>query len=56
MLRIVVIVATLNKKQRYMSLKVTKSKICITGMLVGIGLIGLLPVLSEAGLIVYKQF
>ncbi len=37
-----------------MSFKVRKSNICIIGMLVGIGLIGLLPVLSAAGFIVYK--
>lgn len=38
-----------------MSLKVTKSKICMIGMLVGIGLIGLLPVLTAAGIIAYKS-
>jgi hypothetical protein len=43
MLRTVVIVAIRNKKQRYMSLRITKSKICVIGMLIGIGLIGLLP-------------
>jgi hypothetical protein len=37
-----------------MSLKVTKSNICIIGMVIGIGLIGLLPVLSAAGIIAYK--
>jgi hypothetical protein len=35
-----------------MSFKVTKSKICIIGMLVGIGLIGLLPVLSAMNIVV----
>jgi hypothetical protein len=39
-----------------MLLKVTKSNICIIGMLVGIGLIGLIPVLSEVGLIAYQPF
>jgi hypothetical protein len=30
-----------------MSLKITKSKIYVVGMLVGIGLIGLLPLVAE---------
>jgi hypothetical protein len=40
-----------------MSFKVTKSNVCVIGMLVGIGLIGLLPVLSAMGVgIVYKPW
>jgi hypothetical protein len=40
-----------------MSFKVTKSNICVIGMLVGIGLIGLLPVLSALDIaIVYKPW
>jgi hypothetical protein len=30
-----------------MSVKITKSKIYVVGMLIGIGLIGLLPLLAE---------
>ena len=37
-----------------MSFKVTKSKICMIGMVVGIGLIGLLPVLTTLGVIGYS--
>ncbi len=47
MLRIVVIVAIRDK--RHMSLKISKSNIFVIGMLVGIGLIGLVSVLHEAG-------
>jgi hypothetical protein len=47
MLRIVVIVAIRNK--RHMSLKITKSNMCVIGMLIGIGLVGLVSVLHEAG-------
>jgi hypothetical protein len=39
-----------------MSFKVTKSKICMIGMVVGIGLIGLLPVLTALDVIGYKPF
>jgi hypothetical protein len=37
-----------------MSLKVTKSNICMIGMLIGIGLIGLLPVLHDVGFFGYN--
>ena len=47
MLRIVVIVAILNK--RHMSFKITKSNSYVIGMLVGIGLTGLVSVMHEAG-------
>jgi hypothetical protein len=49
MLRIVVIVAI--RSIKCMSFKVTKSKICVIGMLVGIGLIGLLPLVAQ-----YSQY
>jgi hypothetical protein len=52
MLRIVVIVAMVNKK--HMSLRITKSKICIIGMLIGIGLIGSLPLLGYLGILGYR--
>jgi hypothetical protein len=35
-----------------MSFKVTKFNICVIGMLVGIGLIGLLPVMHEVGVLI----
>ena len=53
MLRTVVILDILDKKRVYMSLKVTKSKICMIGMLTGIGLIGLLPLLGYMGVLSY---
>jgi hypothetical protein len=37
-----------------MSFKIRKSSICIVGMVVGIGLIALLPVLFELGVIGYR--
>jgi hypothetical protein len=39
-----------------MSFKVTKSNICIIGMLIGIGLIGSLPLLHKLGAIGYSLF
>jgi hypothetical protein len=56
MLRRVVIVAIRNKKQRYMSLRITKFNICVIGMLIGIGLIGSLPLLHKLGAIGYSLF
>jgi len=38
-----------------MSLKVTKSKICMIGMLTGLGLIGLLPLLGYLGILSYHS-
>ena len=54
MLRIVVIVATRYNKR--MSFKVTKYNVSLIGMLVGIGLIGLLPILSSIGAIHYLPY
>jgi hypothetical protein len=53
MLRIVVIVAIRNKW--YMSFKLTKFNICVIGMLIGIGLIGVLPVMHGFGLLVVTR-
>ena len=53
MLRTVVILAIPNNK--CMSLKLTKSKICMIGMLTGIGLIGLLPLLGYMGVLSYHS-
>jgi len=39
-----------------MSLKIRKSNICIIGMVIGIGLIGLLPVLHSLGVFGYSLF
>jgi hypothetical protein len=55
MLRRVVIFAIPNKKQRYVA-QITKSKICVIGMLIGIGLIGLLPLLSAVHVIGHRPF
>jgi hypothetical protein len=43
-------------KNVYMSFKVTKSKIYMIGMVIGIGLIGMLPVLHNLGLFGYSLF
>jgi hypothetical protein len=39
-----------------MSIRIRKSNICILGMVVGIGLIGLLPVLHNLDLFGYRLF
>jgi hypothetical protein len=39
-----------------MSFKIRKSNICIIGMVIGIGLISLLPVLHNLGLFGYSLF
>jgi len=39
-----------------MSFKVKKSNICMIGMVIGIGLIGLLPVLHDLSLFGYSLF
>jgi len=51
----VVIVAASKNKMR-MSLKITKYNICLIGMVLGIGLIGLLPVLHGMGVLSYRLF
>ena len=49
-----VVIGAILRYRLYMSFKVTESKICMIGMVVGIGLIGLLPVLTALGVIGYK--